>query len=276
LSSNSALGQKVSQKKASPQGELQRIIEVEIFKLLDDSAESTRQAREFNELYQNNYGVACVPYIQKLLSNMPAAKKLVDTMSDKLVEAAELGPQNRGWVAQGATTLAGLLIAKSIKLHNFNMDALFRWKVQILKDKKAEAQQYSVKIEDLIANYIAENIRGVLRIKSTTDARGINDPSGADAMVIPDATPMYRWVARHEYDQNRLFLLINPFKKWLAAQQLDYNEMVQLIFKEMNGVKDRVRLGRGTRLSIPLSYVIVLTWEDKTPDPVPVGSLYDA
>jgi hypothetical protein len=73
-----------------------------------------------------------------------------------------------------------------------------------------------------------------------------------------------------------LFLLINPFKKWLAAQQLDYNEMVQLIFKEMNGVKDRVRLGRGTRLSIPLSYVIVLTWEDKTPDPVPVGSLYDA
>ena len=276
LSSNSALGQKVSQKKASPQGELQRIIEVEIFKLLDDSAESTRQAREFNELYQNNYGVACVPYIQKLLSNMPAAKKLVDTMSDKLVEAAELGPQNRGWVAQGATILSGLLIAKSIKLHNFNMDALFRWKVQILKDKKAEAQQYRVKIEDLIANYIAENIRGVLRIKSTTDARGINDPSGADAMVIPDATPMYRWVARHEYDQNRLFLLINPFKKWLAAQQLDYNEMVQLIFKEMNGVKDRVRLGRGTRLSIPLSYVIVLTWEDKTPDPVPVGSLYDA
>ena len=275
LSSNSALGQKVSQKKASPQGELQRIIEVEIFKLLEDSAESNRQAREFNELYQNNYGVACVPYIQKLLSNMPAAKKLVDSMSDRLVEAAELGPQNRGWVAQAATTLAGLLVAKSIKLHNFDMDALFKWKVQVLKEKKVEAMQYNTTIEDLVANYIAENIRGVLRIRSTTDARGINDPSGADVMTIPDATPMYRWVARHEYDQNRLFLLINPFKKWLAAQQLDYTEMSKLIFKEMNGYKDKVRLGKGTRLSIPPSYALVLTWKDGDTEETPEGGLFD-
>jgi hypothetical protein len=276
LSSNATLGGKVSQKKASPQGELQRIIEIEIFKLLDDSAESNRQAREFNELYQNNYGVACVPYIQKLLSNMVAAKKLVDTMSDKLVEAAGLGPQNRGWVAQAATTLAGLLIAKTIKLHNFDMDALFAWTVKTLKDKKVEAAQYNVKVEDLVANYIAENIRGVLRIKSTTDARGINDPSGADVMSVPDATPMYRWVARHEYDQNRLFLLLNPFKKWLAQQQLDYNEMETLIFKEMNGKKEKVRLGKGTRLNIPPSYAIVLTWADNAVDEIPKGSVFDA
>jgi len=275
LSSNATLGGKVSQKKASPQGELQRIIEVEIFKLLDDSAESTRQAREFNELYQNNYGVACVPYIQKLLSNMVAAKKLVDTMSDKLVESAGLGPQNRGWVAQAATTLAGLLVAKTIKLHNFDMDALFAWTVKTLKQKKVEAAQYNVKIEDLIANYIAENIRGVLRIKSTADARGIDDPSGADVLSVPDATPMYRWVARHEYDQNRLFLLLNPFKKWLAQQQLDYNEMEGLIFKEMNGVKEKVRLGKGTRLSIPPSYALVLTWADGPADAPPKGNLFD-
>ena len=276
LSSNATLGGKVSQKKASPQGELQRIIEIEIFKLLDDGAESTRQAREFNELYQNNYGVACVPYIQKLLSNMVAAKKLVDTMSDKLVEAAELGPQNRGWVAQAATTLGGLLVAKTIKLHNFDMDALFAWTVKTLKAKKLEAAQYGVKIEDLIANYIAENIRGVLRIRSSADARGINDPSGADVMSVPDATPMYRWVARHEYDQNRLFLLLNPFKKWLAQQQLDYNEMEALIFKEMNGKKDKVRLGKGTRLNIPPSYALVLTWADGSVDEPPKGSLFDA
>jgi hypothetical protein len=276
LSSNATLGGKVSQKKASPQGELQRIVEVEIFKLLDDSAESTRQAREFNELYQNNYGVACVPYVQKLLSNMVAAKKLVDTMSDKLVESAGLGPQNRGWVAQAATTLAGLLVAKTIKLHNFDMDALFAWTVKTLKQKKVEAAQYNVRIEDLIANYIAENIRGVLRIKSTADARGINDPSGADVLSVPDATPMYRWVARHEYDQNRLFLLLNPFKKWLAQQQLDYNEMEALIFKDMNGVKEKVRLGKGTRLSIPPSYALVLTWTDGPADAPPKGNLFDA
>lgn len=275
LSSNSALGQKIGQKKASPQGELQRLVEVQVFKLLDDSLESTQQTREFNELYQRNYGLAGVPYMQKIMSNMPAAKLLVDKMADKIVVAAGLGPQNRGWVAQAATTLSGLLVAKKIKLHNYDLDALFLWVVKTLREQKAEAAQYHIKIEDLIANYIAENIRGVLRIKSTADARGINDPSGADVMSVPDAVPMYRWVARHEYDQNRLFLLINPFKKWLAAQQLDYNEMSQLIIKEMHGVKDRVRLGRGTRLSIPLSYVIVLTWEDKTPDPVPSGSLYD-
>jgi hypothetical protein len=275
LSSNSALGQKISQKKASPQGELQRLIEVEVFKLLEDSPESNRLARDFNELYKNNYGVACVPYVQKLLSNMPAAKKLVDTLSDKLVEAAELGPQNRGWVAQSACILGGLMIAKAVKLHSYDMDALFRWTARMLKEKKVEASQYNVKIEDLVANYIAENIRGVLRIKSTADARGINDPSGADVMSIPDATPMYRWVARHEYDQNRLFLLINPFKKWCASQQLDYNEMAKLIFKEMNGYKDKVRLGKGTRLSIPPSYAIVLTWSEGVVEAAPEGGLFN-
>jgi hypothetical protein len=205
---------------------------------------------------------------------MPAAKKLVDTMSDKLVEAAELGPHNRGWVAQSATTLAGLLVAKTIKLHGFDMDNLFRWVVQLLKEKKVEALQYNTTIEDLVANYIAENIRGVLRVKSTADAR-VKDPSGADVMTIPDATPMYRWVARHEYDQNRLFLLIAPFKKWLAAQQLDYNDISRLIFKELSGYKDKVRLGRGTRLDIPQSYALVLTWKDGA-EVIPEGGLFDA
>jgi hypothetical protein len=87
---------------------------------------------------------------------------------------------------------------------------------------------------------------------------------------------MYRWVARHEYDQNRLFLLLNPFKKWLAQQQLDYNEMEALIFKEMNGKKDKVRLGKGTRLNIPPSYALVLTWADGSVDEPPKGSLFDA
>jgi len=276
LSSNAALGQKISQKKASPQGELQRLLEVEVVKLLDDTVEANKGAREFNELYKNNYGVACVPYIQKLLSNMVAAKKLVDTLSDKLVVAADLGPQNRGWIAQCACAVGGLLIAKSIKLVDFDMDGLFVWVTNLLREKKEEAAQYSVKIEDLIANYIAENIRGVLRIKSTTDARAVDDPSGADVLTVPDATPMYRWVARHEYDQNRLFLLLNPFKKWLAQQQLDYKAIESMIFKELNGRKDKVRLGKGTRLNIPQSYALVLTWTDSTTDDAPKESLFDA
>jgi hypothetical protein len=263
MSSNAKLGDKIAQKKASPKGEMQRLFEVEAFKLFSDT-EAVMDTREFNEAIRQNYGHACVPYIQQLLKNMMAAKNLVDTTSVRLAEAAGLTVQNRIWLAQTAVTLSALLIAKQINLINFDMDNLFRWVVGKLQENKDIVSQSDVRVEDLVTNYIAENIRGVLRIKSTSDCR-ISDASNADVLTSPDASPMYKWVARHEYDINRLYLIAGPFKKWCSAQQLDYNDVFRKLEEQLQGRREKVRIGRGTKFNLPAVNTIVVTWDDEIP-----------
>jgi hypothetical protein len=273
MSSNAKLSDKIAQKKASPKGEMQRLFEVEAFKLLDETT-NVMAIREFNEAILQNYGHACVPYIQELLKNMVAAKTLVDTVSVKLSESAGLTVQNRIWLAQTATVISGLTIAKKLKLINFDLDNLISWVVGKLRENKEIVSQSDVRIEDLITNYIAENIRGVLRIKSTSDCR-IADPSNADVLTLPDASPMYKWVARHEFDVNRLYLIASPFRKWCSAQQLDYQDILRKLGEQMQGRREKTRIGRGTKFNLPAVNTIVVTWENEPLPEVTPGALFN-
>lgn len=270
MSSNAKLGEKIAQKKALPKGEMQRIIEVEAFKLLDGE-EDIIAARQFNEAIKENYGHAAVPYVQMLLKNLPAAKALVNRVSEALIKKAYLGVENRIWLAQCATTLAGLMIAKQVGLINYDIDALFVWVVKMLQRQKQEVRQLETNIGDVISNYIAENIRGILRVRSTADNR-VQDMPNVEVHSAPDATPTYNWVARHEFDINQLHLLQKPFKKWCTAQQMDFNEVMRLIERDFHGKRDRIRLGKGTKLNLPPSYVISLRWDDELPEDEDNGS----
>ncbi len=261
LSSNAKLSDKIAQKKAMPRGEMQRMLEVEAFKLLHEQ-EDVKLARQFNEAIQENYGHACVPFIQQLLKNMPAAKGLLHKVSDALVKAADLSVQNRIWIAQCATVLAGMMIAKKIGLISFDMDRLFTWVVERLKENKEIIKQTDMRVDDIVTNYIAENIRGVLRIRSGSDAR-FKDNANVDVLTAPDSTPMYKWVARHEFDTNKLILLVTPFKKWCVNQQMDYHEVIRGIEKDLNGQRDKVRIGRGTKFNLPSAAAIILHWDDE-------------
>jgi hypothetical protein len=205
---------------------------------------------------------------------MVAAKTLVDTVSVKLSESAGLTVQNRIWLAQTATVISGLTIAKKLKLINFDLDNLISWVVGKLRENKEIVSQSDVRIEDLITNYIAENIRGVLRIKSTSDCR-IADPSNADVLTLPDASPMYKWVARHEFDVNRLYLIASPFRKWCSAQQLDYQDILRKLGEQMQGRREKTRIGRGTKFNLPAVNTIVVTWENEPLPEVTPGALFN-
>jgi nitrogen regulatory protein PII len=100
----------------------------------------------------------------------------------------------------------------------------------------------------------------VLRIKSTDDAR---TGTGLDMLIVPEAMPRYNWVARHEYDIRKLYLMVKPFKTWCIKQQLNHSGMVELIVNELHGKKEKIRIGKGTTISLPSMNVISLTWDDE-------------
>jgi hypothetical protein len=97
---------------------------------------------------------------------------------------------------------------------------------------------------------LADHYNGILRIKSTDDAR--KQATGLDHLIHPEAVPRMNFVARYEYDIKRLYLLPKPLKEWCGKQQINYGGFVDgLKTGRTKAKKEKVRLGKGTHSNWP-------------------------
>ena len=170
---------------------------------------------------------------------------------------ADLTPQNRFWSAQAGATYTGAIIAQHLGLIDWDLDALYKWIIRKLKMLKVDMKEMTIDIGDMIGQFYSDYPRGILRIKSSGETPPNSD---TEHMVLPDAQPLYRWVARHEYDINKLYVLPKPFKEWCVRQGHHYSAIRDLIIKELNGKATTMRLGRGTKISLPPQRVLEMSW----------------
>ena len=245
------------------EGEVGRSMEATATKKLF-SEEDTALANSLQEDLANNYGHAGEPYIQHVLQNMKSVEKLVLATRDKMIKRAGLDSQHRFWVAEAACVFAGVALAQRLGILDWDLQSLYTWIVKKLKLAKEHMQSMTIDIHSLIADYIADNPRGILRVKSTQDAR-VNDPE-MENLIMPDAMPSYRWVGRHEYDINKLYLRPAPFKEWCLQKGHHYEAVRELIKLQLKGKSTKMRLGKGTKLNLPYQAVIELSWSDEEPD----------
>jgi len=259
-SGNSSLLEKISTVKAQPKGETQRVLEQRTPQLLFSSDEAIA-SRELNENLAENYGHAGILYIQYILQRKDEVKTLLQRTTDKIIREANLTPQNRIWAAKTGAVITGVRIAKHLELIDWDVDNLLKWVIGRLRGLRLDMKEMDISITEIIAQYYSENIRGVLRIKSTDDARKGED--GLDMLLTAEQMPTYNWVARHEYDVGRLYLMVKPFKQWCVQQQLNYNAMVELATNELKGKKEKIRMGKGTTITLPPITVLSINWEDE-------------
>ena len=258
-SANTSMLEKIALSKTFPKGEAQRVFECRTPQLLFSSKE-TVLTRALNEQLVSNYGHAGEIYIQRVLRNIPQVKELLKQTTAKIIYEANLTPQNRIWAHQAGAVITGARLAKHYGLIDWDIDGLLEWVIMRLKRLKFDMKEMDICITDIIAQYYAEHIQSVLRIKSTDDAR---TGTGLDMLIVPEAMPRYNWVARHEYDIRKLYLMVKPFKTWCIKQQLNHSGMVELIVNELHGKKEKIRIGKGTTISLPSMNVISLTWDDE-------------
>lgn len=251
---NASLIEKISLYKAMPQAEAQRILE---YRATPVQFATKDETDVFSAAIKDNYGFAGTIFIQYVLNNMEAVKLLLDETRRKLDTAAGLTAENRFYSAQASTTIAGAIVAKRAGLHDFDIPALAKFIVKVLKEKRTEVREMNVDVESTLTDYLSENYNNMLRIKSTDDAR--KQPIGLDHLILPDATPRGQFVARYEYDVKKLFLLPKPFKTWCGKQQLNYGGIVEeLKAGRTKAVKAKVRLGKGTHVNLPPTDTLVI------------------
>jgi hypothetical protein len=225
------------------------------------SEEDTMLANSLNDDLANNYGHAGEIFAQQLVKNPKAAEKLVLATRDRMLKDAGLDTQHRFWVAEACTVYAGLLLAKRLELLDWDLDAFYAWEIFKLKEAKQKMEAMVIDIHDLVAQYLNEHPRGILRVKSTDDARSTD--ANMENIIMPDATPLYNWVARLEYDINKLYLVPHTWKEWIMKRGHTTSSVYALMKRDMNMQTKKQRLGKGTKLKTPLQHLLVVEWEEK-------------
>ena len=253
---NLSVIEKISLYKAMPKAEAQRILEVKADRLFKNSEDKYEQD-EFSKALLENYGHAGPVFVQYVMANLDAVRKLAAEVQAKVDDKAQLTSENRFWSAHVAYTLAGLILAKRVGLVNYDIANVFKWAVQMLKMNMNSVSDMTTTAQEVLNDYISEHWNNVLWIKSTDDLRkGEGNP--LDSLIVPEALPRGKLVARYETDIKRVYLIPKPFRAWCAEQQINYGSVVQDLIKEMGAKKRKMRLSKGTHMQLPPTEVLMV------------------
>lgn len=251
---NTSMIERISLYKALPKAEAQRILEHRAERL---EFASKSETDEFATAVKENFGHAGVPYLQYVMSNLESVKELANTTQQRIDQAANLTAENRFWSAMVSRTITGLLVAKKAGLIDWQIGPIVSWAVKAMQGAHSMVREMNTDVEAILTDYLAEHYSGILRIKSTDDAR--KAPSFETIIQPAEAMRSSQFVARYEYDIKKLYLLPKPLKEWCGQQQINYGGFVDgLKTGRTKATKHKMRLSKGTHMNLPPADVIVI------------------
>jgi hypothetical protein len=250
---NTSMVERISIIKAMPKAEAQRIMECRVSRIHFETKEETDV---FSSCLQNNHGHAGKEYIKYIINNKEEVAKVLKTVQEKVDAKAGLTAENRYWSVLVACTITGLMLAKKAGLIDYDVRKVFSWAIDRLKENKRQVEDMSISVEETLNDYIHEHWSNVLWIKSTDDLR--KQEGDVVSLVIPEATPRGKFVARYETDLKRAYLIPKPLKAWCGEQQINYSAFVHDLKTKLGATNTTMRLSKGTHMALPVTRVIVV------------------
>jgi len=252
---NASVKERIALEKQAPKAEAQRMMEWPAQKVFGSTAEK-RDTDLFDEAVEANYGHAGIIFIQHVMQNLDEVKVKLKEVQQRVDTEAGLTSENRFWSAGVACTLTGAIIAKQLGLIEYDTKALFRWAISLLKHNMDSVNNMGVSVRQTLNEYLNENFNNILMIKSTDDLR--KQANGLDSLVIPDALPKGKLVARYETDIQQVYLAPKPLKVWCGAQQVNYSSFVNDLIKKMGAKRGKMRLTKGTQFRTDAQHVLIV------------------
>lgn len=250
---NASMMEKIAVYKALPKGEAMRLLEVRARPVLGLEKDETDL---LSEQLANNYGHACIPYLQHVMQDIASVKTLYKVTQQKIDKACNFAPADRFHSVLATNGIMGLMMAKQAGLITYDIKPVVQWLKQVVGSLQEQVKSMDVDAETTLTNYLAENYNNVLRIKSTDDARTIK-AGELEHLVIPDATPRISLVARYEYDIKMLYLYPQPLRTWCTKQQINYEGFIDSLKRGRTKAKvDKKRMSKGTHMGLPSADVL--------------------
>jgi hypothetical protein len=210
MTSNAFWRNKLGAFKARPDGELMRLIEIELVNQLLDG-------RNLVLTLNNNYGWAGVTYAGWLVKNQANLFELTTNAYDKLYKEVDGKPNERYWIGISSLVIASGDIANNLFGLGLDLAALHNFVLRYMISAREEVSLQIVNAETAIGNFLAENYGGILAVDTS-----VRDPIRGHVRHAPHR----EIVARIEQDTNKLFISKQSLRAYCAEKQLSLMGLV--------------------------------------------------
>ena len=199
--------------KSFPEGELMRILEIQV---KAEDADATWSKQHFGKL-MNNYGHAIEPYAQTLVAQLPMVIAQMQSMQERVDRAAEIKNTERYWSAMATIAITGGAIAGQLGLHNIPVKPVFDYASKLIKETRNRNKEYMFDNDEYLGGFLQRHFHEILTINGNRDSRNglehgpIREPRGA-------------LTARYEPDTKLLYVVVKSYRDDCAKNFMNFEE----------------------------------------------------
>jgi len=158
--SNSSMISKLAKNKARADGEMMRLVELPVERVVVDGGD------KIFEKLTSNYGVAGPIFAQWLVKNEAHLQKLIDKEKESLWKSVGKKIEERHVVGTAACVLVGGRLAALLGLHDLDMDVLRTWIIERLLHKREVHSQEISDAQTLLGEFLNENSNGIIGVNN--------------------------------------------------------------------------------------------------------------
>lgn len=213
-SSNRSVPDALLSIKGFPDGELNRILEINV---KPDPHNDPLWSRSHFSRLLDNYGHAIEPYSKAVLGQLPMVKQKMEEFLTRIETAAEIRSTERYWSTMVMLSVTGGAIAKQLGLHDIAIKPVFDYGVELIKTTRTHIKENMLDAEDYLGGFLQRHFHEILVINGTRDKRTglehgpIREPRGALSI-------------RYEPDTKMLFIVTKVYRDDCAKSLTNFEE----------------------------------------------------
>ena len=240
-SANGSMVDKLAQLKSTADGELRRVLEIEVPKI------SSLPKAEIDALFAlmgNNYGIAGPLFIQYVIANRDEVIDMLKTMQLRIDKDLKLDQADRFYSCIFTCAFVGAAIAQKCGILSIDIPRIYKYALGLVETNKA-AQIGSVGdplmiAQETLSAFIGDNVNNALVINSSM--RGVMPQA-------PIVSPRGSLRMRYEPDTKELFVTVADFRSYFTKRQVDVRESLRHLalagIVKYDGKSDAKRIGAG-------------------------------
>jgi hypothetical protein len=249
-SSNASFAEKMIADKASPDGELMRLLEYRIDPC--DAVDAALGKHMFDHQLMQNYGHAGPIYAEYLVNNLDSSVKDALEVQSRLDTTLNLTQRERFWSSLVASNITGGLIAKRLEIIDWDMRRIYKWALGMVGNLRVETAPPMLDVTAIVGDYINRHMQNILVVKGNVDRR-------TNARELPSMEPKGELLIRWEPDTKLLFVSTGKFQADCVKYQINYRDTLRRL--QGAGIYLRTenkRLSKGMKISSPAVSCLVL------------------
>ena len=249
-SSNASINEKLQGgPKKNPDGELMRLLE---YKIDYNSALPTDFAKQmFDHQLMENYGHAGLIYAEWLVNNLEEAKNTLKVVQMKIDRELKLTQRERFWSAEVAAILTGGMIARRLKIIDWDLARLYEWATNLIHETRQDVEAPLDTASAVLGDYLNRHINNVLVINDVADKR-------TNMGALPDVEPRGELYIRFEPDTKLLYVNYKHFREDCVKSQVNFKDFTREMEKQGAMLKPvNKRLNKGMPVNTTATYCLV-------------------